>query len=91
MKKITQSYIIYSYDELSEEAKNEALTGALRFFCEAVAYEDMSDKMKKAVDKAEEMQTPWFTHEYMMDYAKDEVEALAREYEYTEDGHIFTA
>ena len=90
MRKITQSYIIYSYDELSDEAKNEALTGATRFFREAIGYEDMSDKMKKAVDKAEEMLTPWFTHEYIMDYAKDEVEALARESEYTEDGHIFS-
>jgi len=35
------------------------------------------------------MRTPWFVGEYMLDYAKEEIEELCRICDYLEDGTYF--
>lgn len=91
MKTVTKQYKVYSFDELSEDAKNRAISDYIDFLLETTLYEDMTENLKKAVDKAESMQTPWFTGSYVFDYCKDElIETIkANEYEFTEDGKIF--
>jgi len=54
-------------------------------------YDDMSFKMKKACDKSEQMQTPWFAGSYIYDYCKDEIIESLKGYQFLENGGIFTA
>lgn len=90
MRVITKKYTVYKYDELTEPAKNKAMSEALQFFLDT-PYEYLSKNMQKAVEHANNMQTPWFTHEYIMQYAKDEVIAFCTEYEYLANGDVFSA
>lgn len=90
-KKVTRNYEVYTFDELSPEAQGKAIGDQIAFELEVTPYEEMSESMKKAVDKAEKMQTPWFTGEYVWDYCKDEIieNIKLNEYEFTKDGKIF--
>jgi hypothetical protein len=81
---------VYKFDELSQEAKDRAINDMIRFEIEVTPYDELSDNFKKAVDKAEEMRTPWFTGSYVYEYCLPEIiETIkANEYEFTEDGHL---
>ena len=81
---------VYQFDELSDRAKEEAISDHINFMLEVIQYEDASDNFKKAIDKAEAMQTPWFTGSYVYEYCKDEVieNIKINEYEFTEDGKL---
>lgn len=91
MKTITKQYKIYNFDELAEEGKDNALTEYFVSLLECVAYEHMTTNEKRAVDKAEQMQTPWFTISYLYDYCKqDAIETIqSNEYQFLENGTIF--
>ena len=81
---------VYQFDELSDRAKEEVISDHINFMLEVIQYEDASDNFKKAIDKAEAMQTPWFTGSYIYEYCKDEVieNIKINEYEFTEDGKL---
>ncbi len=88
MRKIKITYDVYNFDELSQEAKSKAINAEIVCTME-LPYEDLTDNQKKAVDEAESMQTPWFTGEYLWEYAKEEIEDLCRISDYLEDGTYF--
>jgi hypothetical protein len=52
------------------------LSGQIRFNDEANG-DDLQARIDKAADEAEKMQTPWFTHEYIMDTCREDLEAIA--------------
>ena len=81
---------VYKFDELTDRAKEEAISDHINFMLEVIQQEDASDNLKKAIDKAEAMQTPWFTGSYIYEYCKDEVieNIKINEYEFTEDGKL---
>ena len=87
--KITETKV-YEYDELTQEAKDTAIDNLIQFLLETSEPEDWSYNFKKAVDKAEEMQTPWFTGSYVYEYCLQELidELKDNEYGFTEDGNI---
>jgi hypothetical protein len=62
-------------------ATNSLLTaiveGAIRFSDEKNG-DDLQARIDAAQAKAEEMRTPWFAHEYVMDTCREEVEGMAR-------------
>ena len=63
---------VYKYNELSETVKTKIINNTINFFLE-LPYENLSEKMKKAVDKAESLYTPWFSGSYIWEYARDEI------------------
>ena len=81
---------VYKFDELTDRAKEEAISDHINFMLEVIQYENASDNFKKTIDKAEAMQTPWFTGSYIYEYCKDEVieNIKINEYEFTEDGKL---
>lgn len=77
MKTIIETKIAYSYNELSQTAKQNAVNNAIN---DMIEYE-MSDhyenwpEFKKAIDKADQMKTPWFYGSYIWDYCKGSIVA----------------
>ena len=91
METITKKYDVYSFDELSEEAKEKAIIDTALFWLEVIPYEEMTGNLKKAVNRAEELKTPWFTPSYIYDYCKDEIIEVIKinGWQFTKDGEIF--
>lgn len=89
MKQVTKTYNVYSFDELSEEAQNKAISELIEFYIEVIPYEEMSSSMKRACNKAEQMQTPWFVGSYIYDYCKAELVDELMEQSFLESGEIF--
>ena len=77
------------FDELTNDEQDQVVSqemtsfltaiieGAIRFN-DGLNGDDLQARIDKAQERAEEMQTPWFAHEYVMDTCKDEIESLAR-------------
>lgn len=91
MRVHTKETEIFTFDELLPVAQEKALSDEINFYLECIPYEDMSPNMQKAIDKAEEMQTPWFTGSYVFEYCKDEIveNIKANEREYEKDGSLY--
>ena len=81
---------VYNFEELPSLSQEVAINKHIRFIMECQPYDEMSENMKKAVDKAESLQTPWFTGGYIYDYCKDEIieEIKLNEYDFYEDGEL---
>ena len=92
MKKVVIEVDTYSFDELSPDAQEKAISDYMEAYFMMTSYNDLSDMAKKAVDKAEQMRTPWFTTSYYYEYGAYEIKETLREPEYSFaiDGSIFT-
>ena len=78
-----------SFDKLSvnqqESAVNNAATdllnalieGGLRFN-DKLNDDDLQARIDAACQRANDMQTPWFAHEYIMDTCRDEIMGMAQ-------------
>lgn len=53
------------------------VTGGLRFN-DALNHDDLQARIDAAGEKADKMRTPWFSHEYIMDTCKEEINGMAR-------------
>ena len=89
MKTITKTIEVYEFNELSASAKMEVINEHINFLLEVTYYEDMSENMQRACNKAESMKTPWFTGSYVFDYCIDEIMENVNEYSYLIDGSIY--
>jgi len=71
--------------EQQEKAVQQCLTnlltaiveGAIRFD-DAKNSDDLQARIDRAFAKAEQMQTPWFAHEYVLDTCREDLESMAR-------------
>lgn len=52
------------------------LAGEIRFN-DKLNHDDLQKRIDEAFDKAEAKQTPWFSHEYIMDTCREELEGMA--------------
>jgi hypothetical protein len=86
MKTITKNFEVYSFDELKKDAQNKVINDTVGFIMETGF---LTPDIKKAVKMADDMRTPWFTGEYIWDYAKEDVLEIVKDYEYLVDGNIF--
>jgi hypothetical protein len=88
LNKKVKGEIMKTYQELTEEQKSEAreiaLNELLKAICEgyirfndSLNGDDLQARIDAAGDKAEAMRTPWFTHEYIMDTCREDLEAMA--------------
>ena len=76
------------FDELTENQKNQVINNELGFLLEAIVtgvirfndeynQNDLQARIDKAITKANEMETPWFAHEYIMDTCEKELKEIA--------------
>lgn len=65
MKTITPAIELFTFEELSEDAKNTAINGLLDTWLEygGIVWEEAQLAFKLAIAEAERMQTPWFAKE----------------------------
>lgn len=90
MKTITKKYKVYSFDELSDKAKEKALEQEIEFWLE-INYEDLPKCIKTAIDKVEKIHPHWFTGSYIyQECQKFLVDTIrANKYQYLESGEFF--
>ena len=85
---------VYQFSELSKEVQGKVINDTINDMVEyesADHYENWPE-FKKAVDKAEQMQTPWFTGSYVWDYCGKDIVAMLTENTdciYTKEGKLF--
>ena len=60
-----------------EELLKAVVEGQIRFN-DSLNGDGMQGKIDKACAEAEQMQTPWFAHEYVMDAVGDDLRGMAR-------------
>ena len=94
------------FSELTEEQQARAIEKAMIMLLEALLegsirfsddlnHDNLQARIDEAVIKAENMRTPWFAHEYIMDTCCEEIMGMARcdaeEAFYTEPGELVIA
>ena len=62
----------------TNELLKTILEGGIRFNDQRLNHDDLQSRIDSAIQKAEEMQTPWFAGEYIMDTCRDEIEGMSR-------------
>lgn len=79
---------LYSFNELSEKAKQKAILDAIEFEIEFVA--DENSRFKEVFEEMERMQTPWFAAETIYHTPKYKQmiidNLLANDYTFEADG-----
>ncbi len=100
MRVVTIDHEVYSFDELSQEAKDRVIADEIDFMVQVECSNvyDSNGKIKpayrnsgivKAIKKSEEMMTPWFIGSYIWDFCEKLIMDRVRDREYTEQGEIF--
>src|SRR3972149_6940703 len=64
-------------DKCASNLLTAIVEGAIRFNDE-LNNDTLQERIDAAFAKADEMQTPWFSHEYIMDTCKDEIMGMAQ-------------
>ena len=85
---------VYRFSELSKEAQTQAINDRIN---DMVQYEGNDHyenwpEFKRAIDKSESMQTPWFAGSYVYEYCGKEIISMLTEdaeCKYTKDGKYF--
>jgi phosphodiesterase/alkaline phosphatase D-like protein len=91
MKTVTKTYKVYKFDELSDKAQTRAIIDEVNHFANTIDWsceEYIPDYVQKAIDKSEEMKTPWFFGDYIYEYGKDMIALQLEDYEFYESGEI---
>ena len=75
------------YDELSPEEQTKAINVGINKMLEAISNgvrfndelngDGLQERIDQAIARADEMQTPWFASEYIMDTCGDEIRGMA--------------
>lgn len=92
MKTVTTTTTVYNFNELSEKAKEKAIINHIEWIAE-IGWENEEYRpsyIKEAIDKCEEMKTPWFFGDYIYEFGKDSIELELQDSLFTEDGELFT-
>ena len=74
MKTITETYNIFTYDELAKPAQDAVVNQVIQDWieCDDIAVPDEARAMyDKAYLQSERMRTPWFFGEYIWEYCKN--------------------
>ena len=91
MRKITKEYTIYKYDELSENSQERAIYDYIEELLNFVDFATLNknNNLYKAIKKAEDMLTPWFTNQYVWEYCQKSILENLKKGEYYEDGSVY--
>ena len=92
MKEITKTYQIYTFDELSKEAKERAISDHIDCAIELFIFDDTLSYIGDSVEKAEQQQTPWFLASIIYeDHKEDVIDTIkANQYGFFEDGELIS-
>lgn len=87
MKKIIQLQIdVYEFDDLPENIQEKIIYNHIDVWINTRNYNTkQKGRYEKAIDKSEEMNTPWFVASYVYDYCKDEIIAEIKDNKYLFD------
>jgi hypothetical protein len=88
-KTVHKEFLVYSFEELTQESKDRAFSDYIDFIVEVTSYEDGSVNFRKACDAAEEMRTPWFVKSYILDYCSEEILEDLSECYFHKDGEFY--
>ena len=77
-----------TFDELTGTQQSEAVSNATNELLKAILegvirfndelnHDDLQARIDAAIQKAEEMRTPWFAGEYILDTCRDDIEGMA--------------
>jgi len=89
MKIITKTIEVYGFSELGNDAKKQAINDCIHCMLEDIEYDNMTENMRKAIGKAENMKTPWFAGSYVYEYCLNEIMENVNGYSYLIDGSIY--
>lgn len=89
MNIVRKEYKIYEYQELNKDAQNKVVNDYINWIIERMPYSHMSPDMKRAVNKSESMQTPWFVGSYIYEYAMEEILLYVETQSYLMNGDLF--
>lgn len=90
MKKVTIVYEVYDFNELTEDAKNSAITDLLMSIHDVPElYPELEEEINKAQDKCEKLYTPWFFTQYLWEFAEDKLLEILQQDIYLKTGKIF--
>lgn len=91
MRKITKEYTIYEYNELSEDSQEKAIYDYIEELLNFVDFATLNknSNLYKAIKKAEDMLTPWFTNQYVWEYCQKSILKDLKKSEYYEDGSVY--
>lgn len=91
MRTITKKINIYKFDELEEKTQNNIIN----IYIQDILYTTNIEKLNKnsnlykAIKKANDMQTPWFTEQYVWDYCKKDILKELKKCEYYKNGGVY--
>lgn len=89
MRQETITINIYTFDELSDEAKEQAISDHIDFEIETAG--DKDSYLQPAFDEAERLHTPWFLGSIIYEKFKDQIIETIKlnEYEFYANGKIY--
>lgn len=89
MKQVTIN--VYSFDELTKEIQDAVINRRISEMVEYEAEDHYKNwpEFKKAIDRAVQLQTPWFTGAYVWDYCQNEILEDVKQWQYFKDGKIY--
>ena len=89
-KIVTKQFEVFTFDELGDQARYQAINDEINFMLEVTDYDQAGPELKKAIDKAEQMQTPWFVGEYVFEYCKTDILEALKGMSFLETGKMFS-
>lgn len=91
MRTETKTIKIYKFDELDETVKNAIINTYIETLLISIDISKLNKKtnLYKAIKKANDLKTPWFTGQYVWDFCKNNILKDVKKYEYLEDGSIY--
>lgn len=89
-KIVTKQFEVFTFDELEDQARHRAINDEINFMVEFTNYDQAGPEIKKAIDKAEQIQTPWFIGEYVFEYCKADILEALKGMSFLENGQIFS-
>ena len=87
MKTVTKEFNLYELNELSRDAREQAIMNHINFEVEVM---DKESPYYGYVEEMERMQTPWFLHQMIYDKEKESIidTIKANEYLFFENGEL---
>jgi hypothetical protein len=88
---IKETITLYTFEELSEDAQNEAINETIEAWCECEAFvpDDAKEGFEKAIKDSERMQTPWFLGSYVWEYCQQQIKDECRTAYYWQNGKFY--
>jgi len=89
MRTITKKFKVYKFDELDKKGKEKAINDEIQVILDLYDPDSASPKVKKAVEKADRLHTPWFAGSIIWEMCEKEILETLRDEEFYENGKVY--